>query len=365
MDGDGRRAHRDGVTAIVDIACNDVVASTPRPRRSAVVPGLAFALIGALIGVVVHGRVDALSAHVVAVLFGALAANLGIVGPLLQPGLRSAGRRVLRIGIALVGFRLSLGEVADLGPRALVAVCLVVAVTFSGTRLLGRWLGLSRPMSLLVATGYSICGASAIAAAEPFSDASEEEVAYSIALVTLCGSLAIFVLPPLGHLFGMDSQAFGSWVGASVHDVGQVVAAASTRDDVALKAAVIVKLTRVALLAPLLLGVAIAARRRAARQMDPASAADVMVAKRPPILPLFVVMFLVAVVVRTTGGLSAGSLDTISQAEGILISMGLVGLGSGVRISRLRAVGGRPLILGLISWVLVAGISYVAVAVAI
>ncbi|MCU1359612.1 MAG: hypothetical protein JWN99_901 [Ilumatobacteraceae bacterium] len=337
------------------------VDAAPGRRATSIIAGLAFALLGALIGAFVHGRSSAVSPHVVAVLVGAIAANIGIVGPTLQPGLRVAGRRVLRIGIVLVGFRLSLGEVFDLGPRALLAVCIVVAVTFTGTRALGHWLGLSRPLSLLVATGYSICGASAIAAAEPFSDASEEEVAYSIALVTLCGSLAIFVLPPLGHLFGMDSQAFGSWVGASVHDVGQVVAAASTRDDVALKAAVIVKLTRVALLAPLLLGVAFAARRRAALAGTETGATD---AVRPPLLPLFVVMFLVAVAVRSMGFLSAGSLNGISQAESILISMGLVGLGSGVRIDRLRKVGGRPLVLGLISWVLVAAISYVAVTVA-
>ena len=331
----------------------------------AVIPGLAFTLVGALLGAAIHGRSSAISAHVVAVLVGAIAANVGVVGPLLQPGLRSAGRRVLRIGIALVGFRLSMGEVLDLGPRALLAVCIVVAVTFTGTRALGRWLGLSSSLSLLVATGYSICGASAIAAAEPFSDATEEEVAYSIALVTLCGSLAIFVLPPLGHLFGMDSQAFGSWVGASVHDVGQVVAAASTRDVVALKAAVVVKLTRVALLAPLLLGVAIAARRRRAAAVLAGEATEQVEAKRPPILPLFVVMFLVAVAVRSLGVMSTGTLDGIGQAESLLISMGLVGLGSGVRFDRLRKVGGRPLVLGLISWVLVAGISFVAVDIAI
>ncbi|MBI5089987.1 MAG: putative sulfate exporter family transporter, partial [Actinobacteria bacterium] len=261
---------------------------------AALLPGLAFALAGALVGAAVHAASAAVSPHVVAVLFGAVGANLGISGPTFDPGLRAAGRRVLRVGIALVGFRLSLGEVLDLGPRALAAVCIVVTLTFTGARALGRRLGLSSPLSLLVATGYSICGASAIAAAEPFSDASEEEVAYSIALVTLCGSLAIFVLPVLGHALGMSSEAFGAWVGASVHDVGQVVAAASTRDDVALKAAVVVKLTRVALLAPLLVVIALGSRRRTGGPRR---------AERPPVLPLFVVLFLVAAAVRSTGAL--------------------------------------------------------------
>jgi uncharacterized integral membrane protein (TIGR00698 family) len=370
MDGGVVPAHPEGVATTVDRADSkavDVVAvqSASFASRRSVVPGLALALVGALLGVLIHHRSSTVSAPVVAVLVGAIAANVGLVGPRMQPGLRIAGRRVLRIGIALVGFRLSLGEVFDLGPRALIAVCVVVALTFTGTRALGRWLGLSRSLSLLVATGYSICGASAIAAAEPFSDATDEEVAYSIALVTLCGTLAIFVLPLLGDRFGMGSQTFGSWVGASVHDVGQVVAAASTRDVVAMKAAVVVKLTRVALLAPLLLGVAVAARRRAANAADASGAEHIAQARRPPILPLFVVMFLVAVAIRSTGVMSTHSLDLTGQAESILISMGLVGLGAGVRIDRLRRVGGRPMLLGLVSWVLVATVSYAAVALAI
>lgn len=205
-----------------------------------------------------------------------------------------------------------------------------------------------------MATGYSICGASAIAAVEPFADASEEEVAYSIALVTLCGTLAIFTLPGLGSLLGLTATEFGAWVGASVHDVGQVVAAASTHGEVSLKLATLVKLTRVALLAPLLAGVAIAARRR---QGDAALEG----AKRPPLLPLFILLFLVASAITSTGVLSARALADIKNAETILLGMGLVGLGSNVDLRKLRAVGGTPLALALSSWALVAVVSLAAV----
>ena len=321
-------------------------------------PGLVVAAGGAVFGWWVHRRVDAVSPHVVAVLVGVLIANLGLVGPGLRPGLTVAAKRVLRAGIVLVGVRLSLHDVLDLGPRALVAVVAVVTATFFGAQWLGRRLGLSHGMSLLVGTGYAICGASAIAAAEPFADAAEEEVAYSVALVTLCGSLAIVVLPPLGRWFGLDAETFGAWVGASVHDVGQVVAAASTRDAVALSTAVVVKLTRVAMLAPVLAWVAVSARRRAAVGEGHAPAAG---AKRPPLLPLFVVLFLVAVALRTVGAVPSGWLEGIKSLETLLLGAGLVGLGSAVDLRRLRALGGRPLVLGLVSWALVAGVSLLAV----
>ncbi len=355
------------------IATREPVGVTAAGRPPPAVSGLVIAFVAAVIGYGVHELFATVSPHVVAVVLGAVAANTGVVRARHRCGLRMAGKRVLRIGIVLVGFRLSLNEVGDLGPRALAAVCIVVAITFTGTRWLGRRLGMSPSLSLLVATGYSICGASAIAAAEPFADATEEEVAYSIALVTLCGSLAIAVLPPLGALFGLSSHDFGAWVGASVHDVGQVVAAASTRDAVALKAAVVVKLTRVALLAPLLMGIAVASRRRAAEpagQEVPTPSAPVVApgptstatAKRPPLLPLFVALFLAAVVVRTVSDIPQPGLDAIQVAETILLGAGLFGLGSGVDIGRLRRLGGRPLALGLISWILVGTAALAAVA---
>ena len=305
-----------------------------------------------------HEVVDWISPLVVAVLFGAVAANVGLVRTPMRSGLRWSARHVLRAGIVLVGLRLSLREVAHLGPRALAAVVVVVAATFFGTQWLGKRLGLSPGLSLLVATGYSICGASAIAATEPFADATEEEVAYAIALVTMCGTLAIALLPATASLLHMSDAHFGAWVGASVHDVGQVVATASTRNAAALKAAVIVKLTRVALLAPLLAGVSFAYRRRHSNDEHTGETAKL------PVLPMFIVLFLVAVAVRTTGVISDLWLARVKNVETLLMGMGLVGLGAGVSLAKLRAVGRRPLALGLLSWLLIAAVSLAAAYVA-
>lgn len=207
-------------------------------------------------------------------------------------------------------------------------------------------------MSLLVATGFSICGASAIAAVEGVADADDDDVVFSIALVTIFGTVAIFVLPAIGNLVGLHGIAYGNWVGASVHDIGQVVAAASPGGSAAVKAAVIVKLTRVVLLAPLVAGLSIASNRRTG---DVPSAAGY---RRPPIMPLFVAGFLAAITVRTTGIVPSQALDTIKVAQTVLLAAALFGLGCGVHFARLRTVGARPLLLGLISWALVAGVAY-------
>src|SRR4029078_13200845 len=124
--------------------------------------------------------------------------------------------------------------------------------TFFGTLWAGKQLGISDGLALLVATGFSICGVPSMPAARGVSDADEEEVPYAIPLVTLCGSLAIVVLPALNRLLGISEHDYGEWVGESVHDIAQVVATSSAVGGVAVATAVVVKLTRVLLLGPLI-----------------------------------------------------------------------------------------------------------------
>ena len=315
-------------------------------------PGLLLVAALVVVARLLNEVASTVSALVFAVILGALMANTIGIHARFEPGLRFAAKRLLRIGIVLLGFRLSLGDVADLGGTGLAIVVVTVLVTFVGTQWMGRRLGLSGDLSLLVATGFSICGASAVAAMEPMTDAEEEEVAAAIGLVTVFGTLSIITLPVLGSVIGLDDADFGSWVGAATHDVAQVVAAASTASATAVSAAIVVKLTRVVLLAPMVAFVSW--RRRSTVEVEPGGSA-------PPLLPLFVAGFLAAVVIRTTGVLSSDTLATIKDAEGILLAAAMVGLGSGVRIAKLRGLGPTPVVLGLLSWFLVAGISLVGV----
>lgn len=289
-----------------------------------------------------------INASTVAVVLGAVLVNTGLHRPVLRPGTKFAGRRLLRVAVVLLGLQLALPELVDLGAGGLAVVVVTVGITFTGTRLLGRALGVSPARSLLVATGFSICGASAVAAMEPVAGGDEEDTGVAVALVTLCGSLAILLLPLLRAPLGLDPSAFGSWVGASVHDVGQTVATAD-RVPGALTAAVVVKLSRVVLLAPLVAVVALA-RSRAGRIAEGT--------KRPPVVPLFVAGFLVAIVVTSTHLLPAGVLAGAKELQQVLLAAALVGLGTGIHLPTLRRTGGPALVLGLTSWLLVAVVAY-------
>lgn len=341
----------------------NALAGTSRTRTPGALlvrlPGLLAAALAVVVAFVINRFLPALSPLTIAVILGALVGNLGLGLTVLKPGLAFAAKKLLRAGIVLLGLKLAVGDVLQLGGRGLAVVVAVVAITFFGTQLLGRAMGVPAGTRLLLATGFSICGASAVAAMDGVTHNKEEDVVTAIALVTMCGSLAIVLLPLLQRPLGLSDVAFGTWTGASVHDVAQVVATASVVGPAALAPAVIVKLTRVVLLAPLVAGMSLWRRGRAAasRSADGDGAGDT----RPPILPLFVAGFLAMVAVRSLNLLPGAALDVAQTVETVLLAAALFGLGTSVHLRTLFTTGGRALALGLASWVMIAGVAYAGV----
>jgi uncharacterized integral membrane protein (TIGR00698 family) len=280
---------------------------------------------------------------------GAAVGTARVVPVLLEPGLSFAASTLLRAGVVLLGFDLAFPDVLALGGRALAVVAGVVCLTYLGTRWIARRLGVSEGLGTLVAVGFSICGVSAIAAARGVVDADEDEVTFAVALVTLCGTLAIVTLPPLRSPLGLDPQQYGAWVGASVHDVGQVVATSAVAGKTALATAAVVKLTRVLMLAPLIGIIAVTSSRSA-----PAGS-------RLRGVPPFVLLFVGAIGVASTGLIGSEALRWIDHVRTLLLATALVGLGTRVDVRRLARIGLRPLVLGLLSWVLIAAVAYVGV----
>jgi len=335
-------------------------------------PGLGLVALIATVAFAVESVVKTttpivLSPLVVAVVLGGLISNLGLIPDRCRVGLRFAARSLLRLGIVLLGLQLSFSQVRELGAPGLILVVFVVAITFTGTQWLGKKLGLSHGLSLLVATGFSICGASAIAAMRPVSDADDDDMAYAIALVTICGTLAIFLLPAFAEIIGFSGAQFGSWVGASVHDVAQTVATASTGNQETQHAAIVVKLTRVMLLAPMVAGVSFARRRKLASShidgVDATATSTATPTKLPPLVPLFVVGFLISISLNSYFDIPKAVLSDAKWVEKSLLASALVGLGAGVDARKLRSIGARPLVLGLISWLLIATLSAIGVAI--
>nr|WP_091186540.1 putative sulfate exporter family transporter [Microbacterium humi] len=321
-----------------------------------VLPGVAAAGAAALVAWGVSTGLPTLPLLTVCVVLGIVFAQLPGMGTLLRgilaPGLAFSSKKLMRAGVVLLGLKLSLVDIAGLGWATLLTTIAIVLITFAGTYGLGRLLKLPGHEPLLMATGFSICGASAIGAMSGVVNAKRKDQAHPVALVTLCGTLAIFVLPALWEPLGLTDLQFGHWVGAGVHDVGQVVATAQIAGGSALAVALVVKLTRVLMLAPIVAVAGVVERRRNVAVTD---------AKRPPIVPLFVAGFIVAILVRSFVPLPEAVLNGADIVQTALLAMALFGLGSAVDIKRLLTAGWRALVVGLLSWVLIAALALGAV----
>lgn len=315
------------------------------PAGAAAAPGLLVTAVAVAAAVAVNAAVPLLSPTTVAVVLGVAVAHVGHRDAL-APGLRFVGRTVLRAGVALLGLQLVAGDLLSLGLPVLGVVVATVALTFVGTRWIGTRMGLTRDAATLVAAGSAVCGASAVAAVDGVVDGQEEDVAAAIATVTVYGTAAMLLLPLLAPVLGLSPTTFGLWAGASIQEVAQVVAAAGAVPG-APAVAVVAKLARVALLAPLVTWVSLERRRAGA----------VAGTRRPPLVPGFVVVFVALAALRSTGVVAGDVLTGASTVATVALTAGLFALGTGVHLPTLRRTGVRPLGLGVVGWVLAAGVS--------
>ena len=327
--------------------------ATRRGRIARLLPGLALSLLAAVVAIMFSRAVPQASPALVAILLVAALTNLAPLPPALRPGLALASRAVLRLGIVLLGLQLAVGDILALGPGAIVLVVAVVALGVGAGALAGRMMRLGSAQSLLVACGMSICGAAAVAAVRgslaptprPGEDAQaarerlDAETGTAVALVVALGTLMIPLLPLAAAALSLPEGVAGIWTGASVPEVAQVVAVGSVLGPQALKIAVVVKLGRVVLLAPLI-ALVTARTRREAREAGSTTAA-------PPLVPLFVLGFLAAVAVRSFGFIPEAAVAASSQVASLLLAAAMFALGTGLRRDVLRTAAGRPLLLAL------------------
>lgn len=320
-----------------------------------------------------------ISSVMLAIVTGLLVGNLFVLPARLKPGLKFAVKKLLRVGIILLGIRLSLFEVFQLGGQGLpiVMACIAGALLFTTTAT--RWLKLPARLGTLIAVGSSICGVSAIVATAPAIDAEEEEVAYAVAVITVFGIAATLLYPYLAYwLFAGDPVRSGLFLGTAIHDTSQVTGAGLVYADLfaapqALNVATVTKLIRNVFL---ILVVPLMALRYARTSTSQDSENKINVRK---LVPFFIVGFLALAAVRTLGdaGLAAtgrawwmwdaatwqGLHGTLKQWAVNFLAVALAGVGLSTRFSAFKGLGIKPFLVGLIAAVTVGGISIAAIAV--
>ncbi len=266
-----------------------------------------------------------------------------------KAGVTFSLRRVLRFAIILLGLQLTAQQVAEVGPKGLGVIVLTLVATFVFTKWLGKMLGVDRKLAELIAAGTSICGASAVIATNTVTNAHDEDVAYAVACVTVFGSIAMFGYPLLPGLLHLSPHAYGLWAGASIHEIAQVVAATFQDGKAAGDFGTIAKLSRVTLLAPVVI------RLACWRAPTPRVMGIIISVQRHRSVVCVGVH-------RARGGQQRGDIArrvklAVVTLTTFLLSMALAAMGLETDIRKLRAKGLRPLLLGLASFLFIASFS--------
>ncbi|HVI52416.1 MAG TPA: putative sulfate exporter family transporter [Candidatus Sulfotelmatobacter sp.] len=289
-----------------------------------------------------------LSPAIIAILLGIVLRQIIGMRPMLRDGLGFSMRTLLRAAVVLLGLQVTVGQILGLGLPALLAVAAGLLACFGGTVWLGARLGVEPKLARLIATGTAVCGASAVVAANSVTKGKDEDVAYALAAVTLLGTLAMIVQPALSLMLGLDANHAGIWLGASLHEVAQVVGAATQLGDNATRTATIAKMARILLLAPLVLAMAAHEHRKHRDSEEPH-------AKIP--VPWFVFGFLALAGLASSGMVPAPLIKETGLLAGAMLAAALGAMGFGMDLRALHRKGLRPMVLAVSSWLMIGAVS--------
>ncbi|AKJ42680.1 YeiH family protein [Pragia fontium] len=338
---------------------------TPPKLIIRLLPGLL--LTGAITGLSIYAANQpaiaqlGLSALTLAIVIGMVLGN--VVYPSIasscDAGVHLAKQKLLRLGIILYGFRLTFQQIADVGVSGII----IDALTLISTFFLAYWLGMrifkmDKQTTILIGAGSSICGAAAVMAADPVVKAESSKVAVAVATVVIFGTIAMFLYPWLYqldmqyHLLGFSDNEFGIYIGSTIHEVAQVVAAGRAISDDAGNSAVIVKMIRVMMLAPFLLILSsYISRGEQATQLGSGK-----IQKSPIVIPWFAVFFIMVAGFNSLNWLPHAVVSALVYIDTIMLSMAMAALGLTTHVSAIRQAGIKPMLLASILFIwLIAG----------
>ncbi|MEI8633656.1 YeiH family protein [Vibrio sp. PP-XX7] len=259
-----------------------------------------------------------------------------------QVGIKFSQQKLLRLGVVLYGFFITFQQIADVGVVGLVTDVIIITTTFVGGTWIGmKLLGMDRETAMLTAVGSSICGAAAILGAEPVVKSKSHQTAVAVATVVIFGTLAMFLYPIMFRLFHITAETMGIYTGATIHEVAQVVAAGNAMGQDIGSTSVIVKLTRVMMLAPFLiiLGFYLSKSDNTGNHE-----------KAKITIPWFAVFFVVVAGINSLDIIPHEGVHLLTKSSVFLLSMAMGALGIDTNIAKIRGVGLKPVLLAAILW---------------
>jgi len=316
-------------------------------------PGIIFVILIAYIANSMGKELPLIGSTVIAIALGVLIKNFLSIPVQFEPGISYSLKKGLKYAIILLGSSLSLLQVVQIGKDSLLIIVVVVTLGIILTHYIGRMLGLSGKLPLLLGVGTAICGATAIATVSPIMDSKDEETAFAITTIFIFNVIAVIAYPLLGLAFGMSDEAFGIWAGTAIQDTSSVVAAGYAYSDEAGGIATVVKLTRTLFLIPLAVLIGVMYSMKNKKETE-SKGGKVNLVK---IFPFFILGFLGMAILNTLGFFSEQVVTALTSVSKFMILMAMAGVGLGADFKKMKAIGLRPIYCGLLASIIVGVIS--------
>jgi uncharacterized integral membrane protein (TIGR00698 family) len=273
-----------------------------------------------------------------------------------EGGITFSGKKILRFAIVFYGFRITFGEIVDVGMDGFLVSLIMLSTTFViGTYVGQKFFKMDRDTSMLSASGASVCGAAAVLATEPVLKSEGHKTAIAVSMVVLFGTIAMFLYPVLytSGVLDMSAREFGIYVGGTIHEVAQVVAVPASvpgLDAEAANAAVIVKMTRVIMIAPMLILLGLYLSYVARKEGGAAGGVSL-------VIPWFAVYFIGVAGFNSLGLVPQNIVDVINEIDTFLLTMAMTALGMGTRFAKFKGLGLAPLYTAgvMFLWLLIGG----------
>ncbi len=271
-------------------------------------------------------------------------------------GITFSAKKILRFAIVFYGFRITFQQIAEVGVEGFLVSLIMLSTTF----VLGTWVGqrffkMDRDTSMLSASGASVCGAAAVLATEPVLKAEEHKAAIAVSMVVLFGTIAMFLYPALYNMgvFDMSAKEFGIYVGGTIHEVAQVVAVPASvpgASEEMANAAVIVKMTRVIMIAPMLILLGIYLSLSAKKSGGEAGGVKL-------VIPWFAVYFIGMAGFNSLGIVPQSIVALINQIDTFLLTMAMTALGIGTVFAKFKGLGLAPIYTAgtMFAWLVIGG----------
>lgn len=258
---------------------------------------------------------------------------------------KKTSKYLLQVAVVCLGFNMNLHESLKSGSEGMMfTVVSVVGVMVLGV-MIGYWLHLNRKTAYLISSGTAICGGSAIAAVGPVVKATGDEMAVSLGVIFILNAIALFIFPPLGHMFDMSQTQFGTWAAIAIHDTSSVAGAGEVYGPLAYETAILIKLTRALWIIPLALVTMFIFRDKTSKIS----------------IPWFIFIFIGAMLVNTYVNLPAWFVDAMVWVakRGMVVTLFMIG--ASLSLSTVKSVGVRPLLLAILLWIVIGVTSLVVV----